>query len=127
MTARTPSQPSLRVLLPRPTVRWRLTLLYTLIFLSCGAALLAITYWLFANFAYSPPKEPTNPSMVQLQTAMSVVRSDGLHRLQLYSGIALAIMAIVSVVLGWLVAGRVLAPLRTITATTERISENNLH
>ena len=36
-------------------------------------------------------------------------------------------MAIVSVLLGWLVAGRVLAPLRTITATTERISERNLH
>jgi signal transduction histidine kinase len=126
-TGRTPSQPTLRVLRPRPTVRWRLTLLYGLIFLSCGAALLAITYWLFANFAYSPPKEPTNPIMLQLETAMSIVRSNGLHRLQLYSGIALAIMAIVSVVLGWLVAGRVLAPLRTITATADRISDTNLH
>ena len=126
-TGRTPSQPTLRALLPRPTVRWRLTLLYSFIFLSCGAALLAITYWLFANFAYQTPKEPLNPIMVQLQTAMSTVRSNGLHRLQLYSGIALAIMAIVSVVLGWLVAGRVLAPLRTITAATDRISETNLH
>jgi signal transduction histidine kinase len=126
-TGRTPIQPTLRVLLPRPTVRWRLTLLYSLIFLSCGAALLAITYWLFANFAYSPPKEPNNPIMVQLETAMSVVRSNGLHRLQLYSGIALAIMAVASVVLGWLVAGRVLAPLRTITATADRISDTNLH
>jgi signal transduction histidine kinase len=115
------------VLLPRPSVRWRLTLLYSLVFLICGAALLAITYWLFANFAYSPPKEPFNPAMVQLQTAMSVVRSSGLHRLQLYSGIALAIMALVSIVLGWLVAGRVLAPLRTITATADRISDANLH
>jgi hypothetical protein len=35
-------------------------------------------------------------------------------------------MAIVSILLGWLVAGRVLAPLRTITATAERISERNL-
>jgi signal transduction histidine kinase len=126
-TGRTPSQPTLRVLLPRPSVRWRLTLLYSLVFLICGAALLAITYWLFANFAYSPPKEPFNPVMVQLQTAMSVVRSNGLHRLQLYSGIALAIMALVSIVLGWLVAGRVLAPLRTITATADRISDANLH
>jgi signal transduction histidine kinase len=120
-------QPTLHGLLPRPTVRWRLTLLYSLIFLMCGAALLAITYWLFANFAYSPPKEPFNPVMVRLQAAMSVVRSNGLHRLQLYSGIALAIMAIVSVVLGWLVAGRVLTPLRTITATADRISDTNLH
>jgi methyl-accepting chemotaxis protein len=100
---------------------------YSLIFLSCAAALLGIMYWLFANFAYSPLKEPDNPVMVQLQAAMSAVRSQGLHRLQLYSGIALAFMALVSVVLGWLVAGRVLAPLRTITATADRISDTNLH
>ena len=119
--------PILRLLLPRPTVRWRLTLLYSGLFLICGAALLAITYWLFANFAYSVPKEPFNPTAVRLEMAMSVVRSNGLHRLQLYSGLALAIMAIVSVVLGWLVAGRVLAPVRTITATADRISDTNLH
>jgi len=115
------------MLFPRPTVRWRLTLLYSLIFLISGAALLAITYWLFVNFAFTPPKQPNNPVMVQLQSAMSVVRSTGLRRLQLYSGIALAIMAIVSVVLGWLVAGRVLAPLRTITAAADRVSDTNLH
>jgi signal transduction histidine kinase len=126
-TGRTPSQPGLRALLPSPTIRWRLTLLYSLVFLLCGAALLAITYWLFANFAYSPPKEPFNPPMVRVEEAMSVQRSIGLHRLLVYSGIALAIMAIVSVVLGWLVAGRVLSPLRTITATTDRISDTNLH
>jgi hypothetical protein len=125
--SRTPDQPILRVFRPHATVRWRLTLLYSLITLICGAAVLAITYWLFANYAYSPPKEPYNPIMVQLQTAMSSVRSDGLRRLQLYSGIALAIMALVSVALGWLVAGRVLAPLRTITATADRISGTNLH
>ena len=115
------------MLLPRASVRWRLTLLYGLIFLLCGAALLAITYWLFANFAYSPPKQPFNPVMVQLQEAMSVQRAKGLERLKLYSGIALAIMAIVSVALGWLMAGRVLAPLRTITAAADRISDTNLH
>jgi signal transduction histidine kinase len=126
-TGLSPIQFRLRELLPSPTVRWRLTLLYSLIFLGCGTALLAITYWLFSNYAYTPPKEPNNPVMLQLLTAMSVVRSNGLHRLQLYSGIALAIMAFVSVVLGWLVAGRVLAPLRTITATADRISDTNLH
>lgn len=126
-TGRTPSQLRQRLPLPRPTVRWRLTLLYSLIFLGCGVALLAITYSLFANFAYSPPKEPFNPTMVHLQEAMAATRAQGLHRLQLYSGIALGIMALVSGVLGWVVAGRVLAPLRTITAATERISYSNLH
>lgn len=65
--------------------------------------------------------------MVQLQAALLTQRSEGLHRLQLYSGIALAIMAVVSAALGWLVAGRVLAPLRTISAAADRISDANLH
>ena len=50
-----------------------------------------------------------------------------LHGLLLRSGLALVLMAAVSVWLGWLMAGRVLRPLRTITATTRQISEENLH
>jgi signal transduction histidine kinase len=122
------------VLRPHPTVRWRLTLLYSVAFLICGAALLAITYTLFANFAFSPPKPrpgpgggPPDPTRVAITIALSHQRSIGLHRLLVESGIALAIMALVSGVLGWVVAGRVLAPLRTITATTARISDMNLH
>ena len=120
---------SLPVVRPRPTVRWRLTLLYSVLFLICGAGLLSITYWLFANFAISPPKPgPGSPaSAVKVATALAHQRSIGLHRLKVWSGIALAIMFVVSGALGWIVAGRVLAPLRTITATTERISETNLH
>src|SRR5260370_6525686 len=41
--------------------------------------------------------------------------------------IALAITAVLSIALGWLVAGRVLRPLRTMTAATQRISEQTLH
>ena len=50
-----------------------------------------------------------------------------LHQLEIESAIALGIMAILSGLLGWLVAGRVLRPLRTITATAQEISETNLH
>jgi two-component system sensor histidine kinase VanS len=39
----------------------------------------------------------------------------------------LAIMTVVSIALGWLVAGRVLRPLRAMTATTRQISERNLN
>jgi signal transduction histidine kinase len=119
----------LRALRPRPTVRWRLTLLYSFLFLICGAGLLAITYDLFANFAISPPKPARGSpaSAVTVATALAHQRSIGLQRLKVESGIALAIMFLVSGVLGWIVAGRVLRPLRTITATAERISETNLH
>jgi signal transduction histidine kinase len=43
------------------------------------------------------------------------------------SAIALALMAAVSGLLGWLIAGRILRPLGTITATARDISASNLH
>jgi signal transduction histidine kinase len=50
-----------------------------------------------------------------------------LHQLLVQSGIALAAMAILSIALGWIIAGRVLRPLRTITAAARDISATNLH
>jgi signal transduction histidine kinase len=49
------------------------------------------------------------------------------HQLLITSLIALAVMAVVSIGLGWLVAGRVLRPLRTITSAARDISASNLH
>ncbi len=119
----------LQMLRPHSTVRWRLTLLYSSLFLLCGAALLAITYEFFIKFAFSyPPKAGrVHSTLGALDAALGSVRNAYLHRLLLSSGIALGIMALVCGVLGWVVAGRVLAPLRTITAATERISDSNLH
>jgi signal transduction histidine kinase len=54
-------------------------------------------------------------------------RISDLHSLIIESSIALAIMALISGGLGWLVAGRVLRPLRTMTTTTQLISEANLN
>ena len=65
------------------------------------------------------------------QTAIRIVgakqRVADLHQLIVESSIALAIMAIISAALGWVVAGRVLQPLRTMTTATQHISEANLH
>jgi signal transduction histidine kinase len=54
-------------------------------------------------------------------------RDAALHQLFAKSGIALALMAAVSVLLGWLFAGRVLRPLRTITERAREISASNLN
>jgi len=54
-------------------------------------------------------------------------RISDLHQLVIWSGIALAIMAVIAAWLGWIIAGRVLHPLRTITTTTREISARNLH
>jgi signal transduction histidine kinase len=78
-----------------------------------------------------PEKVPPNFSpdhlRAQLQNVLNQQRSHELHQLLLWSGFALAIMALASLALGWLMAGRVLRPLRTMTATTRRISEHNLY
>jgi HAMP domain-containing protein len=62
-----------------------------------------------------------------LQAVATRVGHDTLNELLIESGIALGIMAVASVGLGWLMAGRVLSPLRTITATARRISARSLH
>src|SRR5579859_5336765 len=64
---------------------------------------------------------------VQVGQAFAGLRSDTLDQLLIESGIALGIGAVASVGLGWLMAGRVLRPLRTITAAARRISARNLH
>jgi signal transduction histidine kinase len=53
--------------------------------------------------------------------------SAALNELLIDSGIALAIMAVISIWLGWVVAGRALRPLRTITSTAREISASSLH
>jgi signal transduction histidine kinase len=79
-----------------------------------------------------PP--PGFEAIISSPTGRDIVRFVGsqqrisdLHQLEIESGIALAIMALISGTLGWLIAGRVLRPLRTITVTTRQISERNLH
>lgn len=64
---------------------------------------------------------------VQLQNFAAQQRTSELHQLLLYSGLALGVMVLLSVALGWLMAGRVLRPLRTITSAARRISATNLH
>jgi signal transduction histidine kinase len=54
-------------------------------------------------------------------------RSADLRVLAVVSVIVLALMAAISMGLGWLIAGRVLRPLRTITGTAREISATNLH
>ena len=144
------------VRLPGRTVRVRLTVLYSLLFLISGALLLAIASGVAvgrssvtvavgnAN-AGSYPQQPGQASarirmlqsqVAQLESQVAHLESGGpshsgqnqlAHDLLISSLIALAIMTIVSAALGWLVAGRALRPVRQMTAAAQRISEDNLH
>jgi signal transduction histidine kinase len=50
-----------------------------------------------------------------------------LNDLILWSGVALGIMALVSLGLGWVVAGRLLRPVHELTGLARRLSESTLH
>jgi signal transduction histidine kinase len=115
--------------LPARSVRLRLTALYGGLFLACGAGLLAITYLLVSRETTVTTDAVAVGSHGPSGAGAAVNHEHlvDLHQLLVQSGVALAIMTVVSVALGWLVAGRVLRPLRTMTAATRRISEENLH
>jgi signal transduction histidine kinase len=123
--------------MPRRTVRLRLTLLYGGLFLACGGAMLAISYLLVGGkIIHGPFVGANDPASPAPAGATPSGGTPGLHRghlppeahqLLLVAGVVLAVMLLVSAAVGWIMAGRVLRPLRTITAATRRISEANLH
>jgi signal transduction histidine kinase len=121
-----------RLTLARRTVRLRFTVLYGVVFLLSGATLLAISGFLASGVSVTRPvpSEPLPPyraRVVQLQRQLAETHAMQSRQLLVGSVIALGVMAVVSVVLGHLIAGRVLRPLRTMTAATRRISADNLH
>jgi signal transduction histidine kinase len=162
----------MKLRLPAPTIRLRLTLVYGGLFLCSASALLAITYVL-VNHQYTgdffissgrqgvvasknvtpqalkllyarghtvkalpPPAklfaEPIGPKQVATTEKLAIAAAQGqsnaaLHKLFVDSAFALAVMAVLSLWLGWVIAGRALRPLRTITDTAREISASNLH
>jgi signal transduction histidine kinase len=140
--------------LPARTARLRLTLLYSGMFLALGTALIVVIYVLAtagppihartssaapASVAAAPPAPvppaATGPIAVTpgASGAQAVSADPGaqqhsadLNRLLEASWLVLAVTAVASAVLGWFAAGRVLRPLRQMTATARTISAGNL-
>ena len=65
--------------------------------------------------------------VAQAGTVQAAQRAADSHELLVNSGIALALVAVLALLAGWLVAGRMLRPIRTITRKARRISSTNLH
>jgi signal transduction histidine kinase len=120
---------------PRHTVRLRLTLLYSGLFLVTGALLVGLVYLLAAHAPL--PGVPPAPDVPGLGGGLRPPRPPAppdvqgpaidVQRLLISSVLALAVMGAASLALGWLVAGRVLRPLATMTATVREISAEHLH
>jgi len=106
------------VALRRRSARFRLTALYCCVFFPSGVALVFITYVLIV-VAQSPNFGTTRVNIDH--------RSLDAGDFLVASCILLVALVGASVLIGWLVAGRVLRPLRVMTAATRRISERNLH
>jgi len=65
--------------------------------------------------------------MTRAGSVEAAQRASDSHELLVNSGIALAIVAVLALLAGWFVAGRMLRPLRTITRKARRISSASLH
>jgi signal transduction histidine kinase len=98
-------------------LRTRLTLLYVVPFLASGAILVSVP--LLGASRTAPVGSGEAPH--------TVVESTVVDRATGFAVVAFAAMVVVSVLLGWFVAGRFLRPLWTITATARDISARNLH
>jgi two-component system sensor histidine kinase VanS len=118
------------------TVRLRLTLLYGGLFFVSGTVLLVIFYLLFRDasgvnlIVPSGASQGTAAQMAETKERYdeTVARTtDALHAGLLRSALVFGGLTIASIGLGWLVAGRVLRPVREMTATTRQISERNLN
>jgi signal transduction histidine kinase len=135
-------------------VRTRLTLLYAGLFLAAGTALLGITYGLAAAALPVRPASvsrytatqraklrdacalpATDPGTVRLckqafasgaSAGSASQRDRALHSLLLVSLAGLGTMTVISGGLGWVVSGRVLRPVRAITAAARRASDQHL-
>jgi signal transduction histidine kinase len=120
----------------RFTARTRLTVLYAVLFTACGAGLAA----LIIGLAFPPIVDARPPSTATITksgaknagTFEEVIgpkeqaRAELRARLFTSAGLSIGVMALASAGLGWLMAGRVLRPVHTVSDTARRLSEENL-
>lgn len=126
---------------PQLTIRLRLTLLFGGLFIASSILLMALTYGLLGQ-ALSPLDPPDVGDLLnssddheherddsiedQLFEARNEERASALSAVLTQSLIALGFTSAGAMVLGWAMAGRVLRPIRHITAHARLASENTL-
>ncbi|SEM67701.1 sensor histidine kinase [Nonomuraea pusilla] len=138
---------------PHPTLRLRLTVVYGALFLVAGLALLGVTYLLFdqqlnqtfeSRFGIGPGDRKFiriiqdgtlitgDAASAWMRRQEAGLREAAVTSLLTQGTVALTMVGALAVGLGWVVAGRVLAPLRVVTETARRIAaapmaERGLH
>lgn len=113
------------------TARARLAAVYVALVAAAGSALVALTYLLVrrrpVNGITHVNGRPGNPTTSpERLPSLSELRNETLDQLLVQSLIALSMVMVLAGVLGWVVAGRLLRPIRAISRTARRVSATNL-
>ena len=135
------------------TIRTRLSLLYAGAFFAASVALIAFIYLFLGQVIDqqfmirsdvpidpntstiiglteapgTPPVEGTTTARRVIDVMIRRARVDTLQTMLVVSGIIAAVMTVIAGIIGWLVAGQALQPLRNITATARRVADRSLH
>jgi len=102
----------------RPTLRTQLTLLYGGLLAVLGGGLLFLLVPLSGSASVQQ-----GPHAAAIATALNT----SIRHKEIIGAIALPVVVLLALAGGWLIAGRFLRPLRTITATARDISASNLN
>jgi signal transduction histidine kinase len=102
----------------RPTLRTQLTLLYAGLLAALGGALI---------FGLVPLRGTSSVGIGPNAAAEMAAQNSHIRQVEIIGVAALAVMVLLALAGGWLIAGRLLRPLRTITATARDISASNLN
>ncbi|MEU5871680.1 HAMP domain-containing sensor histidine kinase [Glycomyces sp. NPDC047369] len=120
------------------TLRNRLTLVYGVLFILGGILLLLLTYSLVANTtpgaagtiqgSYHEAPPPESDSVVYNEEQFRILLTNdvwdaALEAISAQGSLALGLVSIGTIALGWLIAGRMLRPLSRVTETAARIAE----
>ncbi len=131
-----------------PSIRLRLTLVSAAVLVATCTALLALNYALLYRSIYASIHDPNPAQVAAMRSAPPDSTGEALTKLGAYdldqaevtrlrreallntagaSALALAVTAVVGLGASWVVAGRMLRPLRTLTTATRRISQDRLN
>jgi signal transduction histidine kinase len=132
-------QPVLRRLwLPASSIRYRLALLHAILLFGVAAVAVGAIYQNVARVLDDEPMSrhtvfsaligdsPTDDSSDGLQVFEEAVNRRALRQLRIYSVVALAVLFIASLLIGWYVSGLVVRPIDRITAVARRIQGTDL-
>jgi signal transduction histidine kinase len=127
----------------RLTAQARLTLAYGALFVLSGAVLtvltITLTFWPASPITLRSDDQPPQSKPIVLPAAKDrsevitafeakqQARRELRTRLVTVSGLALGVMALGAGAVGWMMAGRALRPVRTVSATARRLSQRTLH